>query len=227
MSADFYSVLEVWPTASVEEIKKNYFRLAKLYHPDAAGDTPENRERFKQINEAYSVLSDVQKRVTYDESLRKTKSSKDSVAILEKDRRSAMLSFTQAKEAMRSGRFDKAALLFKAAIKYDQTNPAYHSWYGFCLGMLNTRLHEARDECRKAIQMEFYNADYHANLGFVYFKAGLKKVAMTHFKEAIKWDPDNPIASKYVSIGGEDVKEEVGPIDKLVAGFKGIFSRAE
>jgi tetratricopeptide (TPR) repeat protein len=75
--------------------------------------------------------------------------------------------------------------------------------------------------------MEFYNADYHANLGFVYFKAGLKKVAIKHFKEALKWDPDNPIASKYVSIGGEETKEEVGPIDKLIAGFKGMFSRAE
>jgi tetratricopeptide (TPR) repeat protein len=226
VSADYYSILEVWPTASVEEIKKNYFRLAKLYHPDAAGDTPENRERFKQINEAYAVLSDAQKRVTYDESLRKTKNSKDGVAIQEKDRRSAMLSFSQAKEAMRSGRFDKAALLFKAAIKYDPSNPAYHSWYGFCLGMLNTRLHEARDACRKAIQMEFYNADYHANLGFVYFKAGLKEIAIKHFKEALKWDPDNPIASKYVSIGGEDTKPEIGPIDKIVAGLKGLFSRS-
>jgi curved DNA-binding protein CbpA len=228
VSVDYYSILEVWPTASVEEIKRNYFRLAKLYHPDAAGDTPENRERFKQINEAYGALSDAQKRSVYDESLRKSKSgSKDAVAIQEKDRRSAMLSFTQAKEAMRNGRFDKAALLFKAAIKYDPTNPAYHSWYGFCLGMLNTRLHEARDACLKAIQMEFYNADYHANLGFVYFKAGLKKVAMKHFKESLKWDPDNPIASKYLSIGGEEDKEivEVGPLDKLMATFKGLFSR--
>jgi curved DNA-binding protein CbpA len=227
VNADYYSILEVWPTASVEEVKRNYFRLAKLYHPDAAGDTPENRERFKLINEAYSVLSDAQKRAIYDESLRKNKNSKDAVAIQEKDRRSAALAFSQAKEALRSGRFDKAALLFKAAIKYDPTNPAYHSWYGFCLGMLNTRLHEARDACLKAIQMEFYNADYHANLGFVYFKAGLRKVAIKHFKEALKWDPDNPIASKYVSIGGEETKEEVGPIDKLIAGFKGMFSRAQ
>jgi len=218
--------LEVWPTASVEEIKRNYFRLAKLYHPDAAGDTPENRDRFKLINEAYSVLSDSQKRSTYDESLRKSKNSKDGAAILDKDRRSAQLAFTQAKEAMRAGRFDKAALLFKSAIKYDPTNPAYHSWYGFCLAMLNTRLHEARDECRKAIQMEWYNADYHANLGYVYFKAGLKAVAIKHFKEALKWDPDNPIASKYISIGEGEESEAAGPIDKIVAGFKGLFSKA-
>jgi curved DNA-binding protein CbpA len=225
LSGDYYSILEVWPTASVEEIKRNYFRLAKLYHPDAAGDTVENRERFKTINEAYGVLSDPQKRVAYDETLRKNKASKDGGAIQESDRRSASLSFQQAKDAMRGGRFDKAALLFKSASKYDPTNPAYFSWYGFCLGMLNTKLHEARDACRKAIQMEYYNADYHANLGFVYIKAGLKQIAIKHFKEALKWDPANPIASKYVSLSGEDVKKEIGPIDKLFAGVKGILSR--
>ena len=91
--------------------------------------------------------------------------------------------------------------------------------------MLNTRLHEARDACRKAIQMEYYNADYHANLGFVYIKAGLKQVAIKHFKEAIKWDPDNPIANKYLALSGEDEKEPVGPIDKLVAGVRSILSR--
>lgn len=228
MGADYYSILEVWPTASVEEIKKNYFRLAKLYHPDAAGDTPENRERFKVINEAYGILSDSGKRASYDESIRQSRGpSKDAFAIQEKDRRSATLSFTQAKEAMRSGRFDKAALLFKAAVKYDPLNPAYHSWYGFCLGMLNTRLHEARDECLKAVEMEFYNADYHANLGFVYFKAGLKKIAIRHFKEALKWDPESPIAKKYLAMGGESAeeKQETGPIDKLVTGLKGFVSR--
>jgi tetratricopeptide (TPR) repeat protein len=76
--------------------------------------------------------------------------------------------------------------------------------------------------------MEFYNADYHANLGFVYFKAGLKKVALKHFKEALKWDPDNPIANKYYAIGANDAeeKDEVGPIDKFVTAVKGVFTRA-
>lgn len=225
MGTEYYSILEVWPTASDEEIKRNYFRLAKLYHPDAAGDTPENRERFKAINEAYSVLSDPRKRAEYDESLRKARASKDGTAIQESDRRSANLAFQQAKEAMRSGRFDKAAILFKSAMKYDPSNPASYSWYGFCLAMLNTRLHEARDVCRKAVQMEYYNGEYHANLGFVYFRAGLKQIAVKHFKEALKWDPENPIASKYVGLTEEKTKEEIGPIDKLLGSIKSIFSR--
>jgi curved DNA-binding protein CbpA len=224
VKTDYYSILEAWPTSSTEEIKKNYFRLAKLYHPDVAGDTPENRERFKLINEAFSILSNPQNRQVYDESLRKSKTgSKGAVALQEKDRRSASLAFTQAKEAMRTGRYDKAALLLQSAIKYDGSNPAYPSWYGFCLAMLNTKLHEARDACKKAVQMEFYNADYHANLGFVYFKAGLKNLAVKHFNSALKWDPDNSVARKFLQLSGVEQVRKVGPIDKVVAGVKKFF----
>ncbi len=227
MKADYYSILEVWPTSSVEEVKSNYFRLAKLYHPDVAGDTPENRDNFKLINEAFSILSNPQKRVEYDESLRRKKMrSRGSVAIQEKDKRSAQLAFTQAREAIKYGQFDKAVLLLGSAIKYDPDDPSYNSWYGFCLAMMNTKLHEARDACKKAIQIEFYNPEYHANLGMVYFKAGLKSLAVKHFNEALKWDRDNAVARKFMSKmnGGDDVKE--GPIDKLFSAVKGIFAKA-
>lgn len=224
VKADYYSILEAWPTSSIDDIKKNYFRLAKLYHPDVAGDIPENRERFKLVNEAYSILSDSQKRYEYDEELRKSNQRhRSAVAIQEKDRRSAALAFTQAKEAIRQGRYDKAALLLKSAVKYDATRPAYHSWYGFSLAMLNTRLHEARDACKKALQMEFYNADYHANLGFVYFKAGLKSLAIKHFKDALRWDPENRIAKKYIDLARGRAGDGVGPITKMFSVLKTVF----
>lgn len=226
MKADYYSILEVWPSSSIEDVKKSYFRLAKTYHPDTAGDTPENRDRFKLINEAYHILSDPQKRHLYDESLRKGKiNSKSANTLKEEDRRTASISFNQAKEAMRNGHYEKASLLLKNAIKADPKNPAYQSYYGFCLAMLNTNLHEARDACKRAIQMEFYNPEYHANLGFVYFKAGLKNLALKHFRDAIKWDPDNRIAKKFMTVMGEGGGADVGPIDKMVGAIKNIFSK--
>ena len=228
MASDYYSLLDLWPTSSADDVKNNYFRLAKLHHPDVAGDTPEHRERFKLINEAYAVLSNSQKRHEYDESLRKKKSgetSKDALAIQEKDRRSASLAFTQAKDAIREGRYDKAALLLKTAVKYDPSNPAYFSWYGFSLAMTNSQLHEARDACKKAIQMEFYNPDYHANLGLVYFRAGLKSLAVKHFNEAMKWDPTNKVANKFMGMIDGGGQQSSGPIDKLVSAVKGIFSK--
>ncbi len=59
---DYYKILGVSPDASPEEIKRAYRKLAHKYHPDKGGD----EKKFKEINEAYQVLSDKEKRAQYD-----------------------------------------------------------------------------------------------------------------------------------------------------------------
>jgi len=63
---DYYRILEVSKTASPEEIKKAYRKLALKYHPDRNKGDRAAEERFKEINEAYAVLSDPEKRRQYD-----------------------------------------------------------------------------------------------------------------------------------------------------------------
>jgi molecular chaperone DnaJ len=64
---DFYSVLSVSATATQDEIKKAYRKLAKQYHPDANQNDPKAAEQFKEVSEAYTVLGDPEKRKQYDE----------------------------------------------------------------------------------------------------------------------------------------------------------------
>lgn len=63
---DFYEVLGVEKTATVEEIKKAYRKLAMQYHPDRNPDNKEAEEKFKEATEAYEALSDTDKRARYD-----------------------------------------------------------------------------------------------------------------------------------------------------------------
>ena len=74
---DYYSILEVPISASLEQIKQSYRRLVRLYHPDLNKDSQDMR--IKQLNEAYAVLSDPAKRIAYD------------IAYLEKLRHNLML----------------------------------------------------------------------------------------------------------------------------------------
>ena len=63
---DFYEVLGVSKTASNDEIKKAYRKLAMKYHPDRNSDDPDAEEKFKEASLAYEVLSDDNKRTSYD-----------------------------------------------------------------------------------------------------------------------------------------------------------------
>ncbi len=63
---DYYSVLGVAKSATADEIKKAYRKLALQYHPDK-NKTKEGEEKFKEVTKAYEVLSDVSKRQTYDQ----------------------------------------------------------------------------------------------------------------------------------------------------------------
>jgi len=66
MAKDYYKILGLEKSASKEDIKRAFRKLARKYHPDVNPDEPKTGEKFKEINEAYSILSDDKKREMYD-----------------------------------------------------------------------------------------------------------------------------------------------------------------
>jgi len=66
MSKDYYKILEIDKNASQEDIKKSYRELVKKYHPDKNKEDKESEDKIKEINEAYSILGDEEKRKQYD-----------------------------------------------------------------------------------------------------------------------------------------------------------------
>mgnify|MGYP000799171525 CR=1 FL=1 len=62
---DYYKILGVDKNASQDDIKKAFRKLARKYHPDLNPDNKEAEEKFKEVNEAYEVLSDANKKARY------------------------------------------------------------------------------------------------------------------------------------------------------------------
>ena len=65
LEKDFYKILGVSEDVSEKELTKAYRKLARKYHPDANPDDKSAEERFKEVSEAYDVLSDPEKRIDY------------------------------------------------------------------------------------------------------------------------------------------------------------------
>ena len=64
---DYYEVLGINRNADEKEIKKAYRKLAKKYHPDSNVGNPDAEQKFKEVTEAYDVLSDTEKKKLYDQ----------------------------------------------------------------------------------------------------------------------------------------------------------------
>ncbi|MEW6108651.1 MAG: DUF4388 domain-containing protein [Nitrospirota bacterium] len=203
-SISFTELLEVDEKSDSETIKKNYYRLAKEFHPDRyfTFADPSIKTKltsvFDAITKAYNTLKDDKLREEYFRSF--TSPGK----IKEGDEKSkADEQFRRGVAEIKNGNFWGAIDHFKWASKMMPKNAGYWSYLSLAYSKIPGRLKEAEEALLTAIKLEPFNADYYANLGLIYIKAGLKKRAHGNFQKALKIDPKNDKARR----GLEQTKE--------------------
>lgn len=198
-----YEILGVKEIATEAEIKKAYFRLAKEYHPDRHLNLKEEsvdiknklETLFARLTEAYNILIDEEKKREYDTSLAaRFVKHREKEETKEDNINKAKAQFIIGKKNMDKGNFWGAADALRWAIRLDPNNARYLSYFGKALSNMPRRLHEAEENCKKAIKMEPTNSEHYINLAMIYKKAGLEAKAKDMFEEALKWDAENETA---------------------------------
>ena len=134
---DFYQILGVQPNATEEEIKKAFRALAKKYHPDMHPDDATMEAKFKEINDAYAILSDSKKRKKYD---------------LERNGQNQKKEEKQTKE--KKGRAEQAQ---KVDLDFSQIHKNFEQFFGFDP---KTKEVTKEEKLKKQIEEEYYDATY-------------------------------------------------------------------
>jgi curved DNA-binding protein CbpA len=209
-----YDALSVARNATPEEIKKAYFKHAKLYHPDRhfdpeMSDMKEKLEAlFASIHEAYETLSTQSRRDKYDSSLAREETRIGAAEAAEKAKRGnkeiAADQFQAGKARFKVQDFWRAEESFRWAVRLEPNNAEYVFHLGLSLSRIPRRGHDAEEHFLKAAELSPGNTKYFLELGNFYMKNGLKLKAVSMYQKALKNDPasDN-IKSLIKSAGGK------------------------
>jgi curved DNA-binding protein CbpA len=212
---DYYEMLGIGRSVTPQEIKKAYFRLAKIYHPDRHSDTglkdmkPTLEKLFGSINEAYNVLSAEDKREQYNiditSGIKKHRQEKRTAAEKDDDTRkgSASVQFNEGMKQYRARNFWGAEESFRWAVRLDPSNPEFVFHQGLALANMPRRRHEAEEHFLKAIKMAPSKIEFYLELGNFYAKNGLKSKALSVYQNALRHSPDSDRIRQAIRNTGE------------------------
>jgi Flp pilus assembly protein TadD len=189
-------LLEVDNDSDEETIKRNYYRLAREFHPDRyfSSADPSIKDKltsiFDAIARAFDMLKGDKKTVGHVDVLSKEK--KEEVS----DAQKAEEQFKRGVEEFKNGNFWGAVDSLKWSVKLEPKKAKYWSYLSLSYTKIPNRLKDAEDALLEAIKLDPYNSEYYVNLGMIYIKAGMKKRAYNQFEKALKFDPVNIKAKK-------------------------------
>ncbi|UCE79657.1 MAG: DnaJ domain-containing protein [Nitrospiraceae bacterium] len=191
----YHGVLGLQKDASIDDIKKAYYKAAKEYHPDRHLHFQSKSIKhklnviFAYISEAYAVLSR-QGSITLSGISDRTEEPEPP-----DQKKTARMKFNEGRDHLEDRDIEQAVTLLGQAAYLDNAIPEYHYFYGIAL-FKDKRLKDAEQSLRKAIDLEPSNAVYTADLGHIYLKLGFKTRAKNSFEKALKHDASNKRALK-------------------------------
>ncbi len=209
---DYYQVLKIDRSATTEEIREAYLKLAKEHHPDkhaGEGDSAGANQEFTVIAEAYKVLIDRKRRREYDQAL--LAPQRDASPEEKASRVQAEASFKHGMSALEAKEFARAEMYLRAACDLNPEVAKYRSFLGVAMAGQGKGFKAAESRCKEAIEMEIYNPNHYVNLGIVYRMMGQAEKAKSQFEQALQWNPKH--------------KTALGELEKLKTGRKGILER--
>lgn len=190
-------LLGISEKSGAEEIKRNYYRLAKEFHPDRAYDSKNRMLRnklttiFDALTKAYDLLKDDAQRAALSSSRRRPEQKEEDTdtALLEEQ-------FRRGVEEFKKGNFWGAAELFRLVARKSPKHLKAWSYLSLALSKIPNRLKEAEEALLEAIKLEPFSSEHFANLGHLYLKAGLQKRAQHQFEKSLRLDAGNVKAKK-------------------------------
>jgi tetratricopeptide (TPR) repeat protein len=205
-SRNYYDILGVGRNATAQEIKKSYFRLAKVYHPDRHVNSefsdmiPMLERLFVSISEAYNVLNDDAKRDQYNSELsRGPRKQRPAEQRQDSQKGNASVQFSEGLKLFQAQNYWGAEEAFRWAMRLDPSNPDYIFHLGLALAKMPRRRHDAEEQFQKAIQMMPSKIDYYLELGNLYAASGLKAKALHTYQDALKRAPNSEKVRQAIS----------------------------
>ena len=207
-----YEMLGVDKNASVQEIRRAYFRCAKLYHPDRHFDPEMNdvKEKletlFSRIHDAYETLSSESERDNYNLSLaEKKKPGTHSGQGKRSNPEAAADQFSEGLKQFQALNYWGAEESFQWAMRLEPGNVEYVFHLGLTLSRIPQRGREAEEFLVKAVEMAPSNVAYYLELGNFYMKNGLRAKALTVFQNALQYDPTSDKIKASINSAGDQL----------------------
>ncbi len=201
-AATYYDMMGVSITAEAADIKRTYFGLAKMFHPDryhSQGNELRKRVQhaFTELSQAHETLKDGHQRDLYDYRMRNELAArKQAEETGESVNKSAQL--LQAAEAFDRGftllmnkDVEGSLPLLARAVHYAPNNARYHAYYGKALSYDQTKRHKAESEMQAALKIDAQNPTFRLMLAEFFIDMGLKKRAEGELGRLLAVFPSN------------------------------------